>query len=409
MMSPQKQLPQKQLPQKQLEDIKRGVVDLVDEKELLVKLKKEKNLRVKLGVDPTSSDIHLGHTVVLQKLRQFQDFGHKAVLIIGDYTALVGDPSGTQKTRPQLSPEAIEKNAKTYFEQVKKILDLKNLEIRYNGEWFKKMSFVDIIRLASRMTVARMLERDDFSKRFKGGIPICIHEFIYPLMQGYDSLMVQADVELGGTDQIFNLLVGRQLQKEEGQEPQIVITTPLLEGTDGVNKMSKSLNNAIGIADSPTQIFGKIMSISDALMWKYAELLSRCSLEEISAQKEKTQSGKLNPKEVKIALAKELVERFHSKKEAQASHEEFDRIFHEKQNPSDMEEVKIDAKTSQVSIISLMVLSACVESNSEAKRLIEQGAVSIDGKKISDIKAPVLAKGSLVLRVGKRKFKKIIF
>lgn len=395
--------------QKQLEEIKRGAVDFVNEKELFAKLQKKKSLRVKLGVDPTSPDIHLGHTVVLQKLRQFQDLGHKAVLIIGDYTALVGDPSGTQKTRPQLSPEAIEKNSKTYFEQVKKILDFKNLEIRHNGEWFKKMSFVEIIRLASRMTVARMLERDDFSKRFKGGIPICIHEFIYPLMQGYDSLMVQADVELGGTDQIFNLLVGRQLQKEEGQEPQVVLTTPLLEGMDGINKMSKSLNNAIGVTDSPTEMFGKVMSISDALMWKYYELLSRCSTEEISALREKASLGKLNPKEAKAALAKELIERFHSKKEAQTACEEFDRIFHEKQNPSDLEEVKITPESSSMLVMRLMVLSKCVESNAQAKRLIEQGAVSIDGKKVSEIKAALPAKGSLILKVGKRKFKKIVF
>src|SRR3989338_7071366 len=317
--------------QKQLEEIKRGAVDFVNEKEFLEKLKKKKTLRVKLGVDPTSPDIHLGHTVVLQKLRQFQDLGHKAVLIIGDYTALVGDPSGTQKTRPQLSPEAIEKNSKTYFEQVKKILDFKSLEIRHNGEWFKKMSFVDIIRLASRMTVARMLERDDFSKRFKGGIPICIHEFIYPLMQGYDSLMVQSDVELGGTDQIFNLLVGRQLQKEEGGESQVVLTIPLLEGTDGIRKMSKSYDNYIGVTEAPSQIFGKVMSISDELMWKYYKILIHRSGEEISILKKKASLGEFNPKEAKVGLAKELIERFHSKKEAQAAQEEFDRIFHEKQ------------------------------------------------------------------------------
>src|SRR3989338_4981876 len=395
--------------QKQLEEIKRGAVDFVNEKEFLEKLKKKKTLRVKLGVDPTSPDIHLGHTVVLQKLRQFQDLGHKAVLIIGDYTALVGDPSGIQKTRPQLTSEAIEKNSKTYFEQVKKILDFKNLEIRHNGEWFKKMSFVDIIKLASRMTVARMLERDDFSKRFKGGIPICIHEFIYPLMQGYDSLMVQSDVELGGTDQIFNLLVGRQLQKEEGQQSQVVLTTPLLEGTDGVNKMSKSLNNAIGVTDIPTEMFGKVMSISDALMWKYYELLSHCSMDEILAQKEKAQSGKLNPKEAKVALAKELIERFHSKQEAQSAEEEFDRIFHEKQNPSKLEEVKLTSEASVMLVTQLMVLSNCVESHAQAKRLIEQGAVSVDGKKIGEIKATLPAKGSFILTVGKRKFKKIVF
>src|SRR3989338_5251728 len=395
--------------QQQLEAVKRGVIDFVDEKDLLAKLQKKKILRVKLGVDPTSPDIHLGHTVVLQKLRQFQDLGHKAILIIGDYTALVGDPSGIQKTRPQLTSEAIEKNSKTYFEQVKKILDFATLEIRHNGEWFKKMSFVDIIHLTSRMTVARMLERDDFSKRFKGGIPICIHEFIYPLMQGYDSLRVQADVELGGTDQIFNLLVGRQLQKEEGQEPQVVLTTPLLEGTDGVNKMSKSLNNAIGVTDTPTEMFGKLMSISDTLMWKYYELLSHRSGEEISILKKKASLGEFNPKEAKVGLAKELIERFHSKKEAQAAQEEFDRIFHEKQNPTELEEVKITPESSSMLVTQLMVLSKCAQSNAQAKRLIEQGAVSIDGKKISEMRAMVPTQGSIILKVGKRKFKKIIF
>src|SRR3989338_3694927 len=399
--------------QQQLEELKRGTIDFIDEKDFIKKveksLKTKKPLRVKLGVDPTAPDIHLGHTVALQKLRQFQDLGHHAVLIIGDYTALVGDPSGTQKTRPQLSQDLIKKNAQTYFDQVQKILDMKKTEVRYNGEWFSKMSFVEVIKLASRMTVARMLERDDFSKRFKGGTPICIHEFIYPLMQGYDSLMVQADVELGGTDQIFNLLVGRQLQKEEGGESQVVLTIPLLEGTDGIRKMSKSYDNYIGVTEAPSQIFGKVMSISDELMWKYYNLLSRCSLQEIEEKKEKANQGTLNPKFAKMELAYELVTRFYSKKEADKAHEEFNRIFQSKQNPSDIEEVALAVTDPKILVTQLMLLSHCAATSSEAKRLIQQGAVSIGNQKISYIKALVDTNGEVILKVGKRVFKKVIF
>jgi len=399
--------------QQQLEELKRGTIDFIDEKDFIKKveksLKTKKPLRVKLGVDPTAPDIHLGHTVALQKLRQFQDLGHHAVLIIGDYTALVGDPSGTQKTRPQLSQDLIKKNAQTYFDQVQKILDMKKTEVRYNGEWFSKMSFVEVIKLASRMTVARMLERDDFSKRFKGGTPICIHEFIYPLMQGYDSLMVQADVELGGTDQIFNLLVGRRLQKEEGGESQVVLTIPLLEGTDGIRKMSKSYDNYIGVTEAPSQIFGKVMSISDELMWKYYNLLSRCSLQEIEEKKEKANQGTLNPKFAKMELAYELVTRFYSKKEADKAQEEFNRIFQSKQNPSDIEEVALAVTDPKILVTQLMLLSHCAATSSEAKRLIQQGAVSIGNQKISDIKALVDTNGEVILKVGKRVFKKVIF
>ena len=399
--------------QQQLEELKRGTIDFIDEKDFIKKveksLKTKKPLRVKLGVDPTAPDIHLGHTVALQKLRQFQDLGHHAVLIIGDYTALVGDPSGTQKTRPQLSQDLIKKNAQTYFDQVQKILDMKKTEVRYNGEWFSKMSFVEVIKLASRMTVARMLERDDFSKRFKGGTPICIHEFIYPLMQGYDSLMVQADVELGGTDQIFNLLVGRQLQKEEGGESQVVLTIPLLEGTDGIRKMSKSYDNYIGVTEAPSQIFGKVMSISDELMWKYYNLLSRCSLQEIEEKKEKANQGTLNPKFAKMELAYELVTRFYPKIEADKAQEEFNRIFQSKQNPSDIEEVALAVTDPKILVTQLMLLSHCAATSSEAKRLIQQGAVSIGNQKISDIKALVDTNGEVILKVGKRVFKKVIF
>lgn len=394
---------------KQLESLSRGVIDFITPDELSKKIQSKKQLRVKLGVDPTSPDIHLGHTVVLQKLRQFQDLGHKAVLIIGDYTALVGDPSGTLKTRPQLSEKEIKANVKTYVTQIQKVLSPERLELRYNGEWFKKMPFIDVIRLASRMTVARMLERDDFSKRFKGGSPICIHEFIYPLMQGYDSLMIKADVELGGTDQLFNLGVGRQLQKEAGEEPQVILTTPLLEGTDGIQKMSKSLNNYIGITESPDQIFGKAMSISDELMWKYYELLSLLSLEEIEEKRKKAESGALNPKDAKMELAHEFVARFYSKKEADRAAEGFERVFHERLNPTQMEEVVVKGEGAKILLSKLILFAQCATSHAEAKRLIQQGGVTWDGEKMTDEKAEVETKGEGVLKVGKRKFRKIVF
>lgn len=399
--------------QKQIEIFQRGTVDFVAPGELSQKIERalsqKRGLRVKLGIDPTSSDIHLGHTVVLQKLRQFQDFGHQAVLIVGDYTALVGDPSGTQKTRPQLTEKEIKTNVKTYVTQVQKILRPQRLELRYNSEWFKKMPFMDVIKLASRMTVARMLERDDFSKRFKGGSPICIHEFIYPLMQGYDSVRVEADVELGGTDQLFNLLVGRQLQKEEGKEPQVILTTPLLEGTDGVNKMSKSLNNAIGITEPPDQIFGKVMSLSDELMWKYYELLSSLSMEEIEKKRKGAESEALNPKDVKVELAHELVARFYSKKEADRAREGFERVFHERLNPKEMEEVVVKRETEKILLSKLILMTHCATSHAEAKRLVQQGGVVWNEKKITDEKAEVDAKGEGVLKVGKRRFKKVVF
>lgn len=399
--------------EQQLKEASRGTVDFINAEEFLKKvehsLKTKKPLRIKLGADPTTPDLHLGHTVVLQKLRQFQDLGHKVIFIIGDYTALIGDPSGVQKTRPQLSSTEIKKNAKTYFDQIRKILDIKKLEIHYNGEWFSKMSFADVIQLTSKMTVARMLERDDFSKRYKSGNPICLHEFIYPLMQGYDSLKVKADVEIGATDQIFNLLVGRMLQKEEGQEQQVILTLPLLIGTDGVKKMSKSYGNGIGISDPPSEMFGKIMSISDELMWHYYELLSRLSLEEINAKKQSAQEGKLNPKDAKVELAKELVSRFHSDKEAQKVSQEFNRVFHSKEIPSDIEEVKLKFSEREISLVHLLVISKCVDSNSKAKRMIEQGAVTVDGNKISDILVKFPTNGKILLKVGKRIFKRIVF
>lgn len=394
---------------KQLESLSRGAIDFISPDELSKKIQSKKELRVKLGVDPTSPDIHLGHTVVLQKLRQFQDLGHKAVLIIGDYTALVGDPSGTLKTRPQLSEKEIKANVKTYVTQIQKVLSPQRLELRYNGEWFKKMPFIDVIKLASRMTVARMLERDDFSKRFKGGSPICIHEFIYPLMQGYDSLMIKADVELGGTDQLFNLGVGRQLQKEAGEEPQVILTTPLLEGTDGIQKMSKTLNNYIGITEPPDQIFGKAMSISDGLMWKYYELLSSLSMEEIEEKRKKAASGALNPKDAKMELAHEFVARFYSKKEADRAREGFERVFHERLNPKEMEEVVVKTEGAKILLSKLILFARCATSHAEAKRLIQQGGVTWEEQRITDEKAEVEAAGEKILKVGKRRFKKVVF
>lgn len=395
----------------QLESIQRGVVDCISSQELESKLKTavegKKPLRVKLGVDPSTADIHLGHTVVLQKLRQFQDLGHQAVLIIGDYTAMVGDPSGRDVTRPQLTFKQVREHAKTYVSQVGKLLDLPKTEIRYNSEWFQPLTFLEVIQLASKMTVARMLERDDFSKRYREGNSIAIHEFIYPLMQGYDSVQVKADIELGGTDQLFNLLVGRQLQKEEGHVPQAIITVPLLVGTDGAHKMSKSLNNAIGISDSPQDMYGKVMSISDALMWHYYELLSACSLAEIQSFKDKIQKDQLNPKLVKELLGMELVSRFHSKQEATAAQLQFQKIFHNKEVPEDMEEVKISISEEIGTLPSILLKANLVSSSAEAKRLIRQGGVSVNQKKITDITYALSKKGEYVLKVGKRKFMKV--
>ena len=313
--------------EEQLKLIKRGSVDLVGEDELVEKLKENRPLRIKAGFDPTAPDLHLGHTVVMQKLRQFQDLGHKVIFLMGDYTAMIGDPSGRDETRPTLSEDLIKKNAETYVSQASKVLDIEEAEVRFNSEWLGTMSGPDFLRLASKYTIARMIERDDFKKRYTEGHPIRIHEFIYPLLQGQDSVALEADVELGGTDQIFNLLVGRELQKEDGQKPQVVLTMPLLVGIDGVQKMSKSYGNYIGITDSPREIFGKVMSISDELMWNYYELLSDLSLDEIEEMKEELVIGKLHPKIVKENLAMELVARFHSEDDAKNARDEFENIF----------------------------------------------------------------------------------
>ncbi len=392
---------------KQLEQIKRGSVDLISEEDLLKKLKEGRPLRIKAGFDPTRADLHLGHTVVMQKMRQFQDLGHTVIFLIGDYTAQIGDPSGRDETRPTMLDDEIEKNAKTYVEQASKILDMSKTEIRYNSEWLGQMTGVDFLTLSSKYSVARMLERDDFKKRYKEGHSIRIHEFIYPLLQGQDSVALEADVELGGTDQIFNLLVGRDLQKERGQEAQVVLTMPLLVGTDGIQKMSKTYDNYIGITDAPGDIFGKMMSISDDLMWDYYQLLSSKSLDDIAKMKKDVEVTRIHPKDAKVALAKEIVARFHSKKDADSAAAEFDAVFAQKGKPTDIPESVLKAGD-EFSIIDLMVSEKMAASKSEARRLIQQGGVSLNDKKVSDINDKIRNCGEYLLKVGKRKFRKII-
>lgn len=395
----------------QLKVIKRGVTEIVSENELIKKLEtsKENNkpLRVKLGLDPTAADIHIGNAVPIHKLRTFQDLGHTAVLIIGDYTAIVGDPSGVNKTRPQLSHDDVMKNARTYLDQVGKILDLNNAEIVYNGKWFKEMSFTNVISLLSKMTVARMMERDDFSKRHNSGTPISLHEFMYPLMQGYDSLVVKSDIELGGTDQLFSLLVGRDIQKDIGLTPQVAITTPLLEGLDGNKKMSKSLGNYIGITETPKEMFGKAMSIPDELMGKYFELATNVSINRI----EELLKGDVHPKKAKMELAKAIVTRYYDQKTAEEASIEFDQIFKEHKLPSEMPEIQIsknDLKDGKIWVVNLVRLSGFAQTNSDAKRLVLQGGVSIDGNKITDHALGIKPKTGMILQVGKRRFANIV-
>ncbi|HBI83212.1 tyrosine--tRNA ligase [Orrella sp. NBD-18] len=360
-------------------------------------------LRVKLGLDPTAPDIHLGHTVVLNKMRQLQDLGHTVIFLIGDFTSMIGDPSGRNTTRPPLTREQIEENAKTYYAQASMVLDPARTEIRYNSEWCDPLGARGMIQLASRYTVARMMERDDFTKRFKSGVPISVHEFLYPLMQGYDSVALKSDIELGGTDQKFNLLVGRELQKEYGQEPQCILTMPLLEGTDGVEKMSKSKNNYIGIGEAPDSMFGKLMSVSDTLMWRYYELLSFKSLEEIAALRAEVQAGR-NPRDAKVMLAQEIITRFHSRQAAEAALASFEARFRDGAIPDDMPEIKIQG--APIGILKLLREASLASSGAEAQRNIEQGGVRIDGNKIED-KALQLSAGTYVLQVGKRKFARV--
>ena len=386
--------------------IKRGAVDVLPEHELIERLKTGKPLRVKLGMDPTAPDLHLGHTVVINKLRQFQDLGHEVLFLIGDFTGRIGDPTGKDETRKPLTPEAVMENARTYQKQIHKILDPEKTQILFNSMWMKDKSAADLIALAATHTVARMLERDDFNKRFTTHQPIAIHEFLYPLLQGYDSVAMQADVELGGTDQKFNLLMGRELQKHFGQPPQIIITTPLLEGLDGVQKMSKSLGNYIGIDESPENIFGKLMSVSDDLMWRYLELLSFTSMVEIERWRKQVRAGK-NPRDIKVDFAKEVVTRFHSKDAAEHAYENFIKRFQRHEMPEDIQELVIKAENGVILVGNLLKQANLVASTSEALRMIQQGAVKIDGERLEDGQRKVAVGEEHVYQVGKRRFAKV--
>ena len=390
-----------------LETLKRGVEEIIPEKEFKTILESKKKLIIKAGFDPTSSDLHLGHTVLINKLKQFQDLGHKIIFLIGDFTGLIGDPSGVNETRPTVSKSELKKNAKSYSEQVFKILDPKKTKIEYNSSWFDKMKPSEIIELASAMTVARMLERDDFSKRFKGNRPISIHEFLYPLVQGYDSFALKADIELGGTDQKFNLLVGRDIQKLNNMKEQIVITMPILEGLDGIKKMSKSLNNYIGLKEKPETMFGKIMSISDELMWKYFDLLSFKSNKEINSYKASVKKG-ANPMEFKIILGEEIVERFHTKKAAEDAREEFKNRFRKKKAPSKIKKVKIKILSKEILLIDLLAepklkKDILCSSKSEARRMIKQSAVKVDNNKINNEQFLIKNGSKHTFQVGKHR------
>lgn len=388
--------------EKALREIARGAEEIIPLDELKKKLESGRQLTIKLGMDPTAPDIHLGHTVILNKLRTFQKLGHKIVLIIGDFTASIGDPSGKNSTRPELPREQIIENAKTYAEQAFKILDKDLTEIRYNSEWCEKLGAAGTIKLASKLTVARMLERDDFSKRFASQQPIAIHEFLYPLFQGYDSVAIKSDVELGGTDQKFNLLMGRELQKDAGMEPQCVLMMPLLVGLDGVVKMSKSKHNYIGVTEAPKEMFGKIMSISDDLMWSYYDLLSFKNVDEIKAVHDKCNSGEMNPRDAKIELGREIVARYHGEEAANAAVEGFKSQFAKGALPEDIPEVTVTSTT----IPNLLKDAGLCASTSDAMRMIKQSAVKCDGKVITDKSAPV-EKGSAIWQVGKRRFAKV--
>ncbi len=391
------------IPDSTISTLLQGVQQVFSEEELLERLQQQRPLRVKVGFDPTAPDLHLGHTVLMRKMRQFQDLGHQVIFLIGDFTGRIGDPSGRNSTRPILDAEELQANRETYLEQAFKVLDRDKTEIRSNAEWMDAMPLEELVRLASEMTVARMLERDDFSKRYADNQPIAVHEFLYPLIQGYDSVMLETDVELGGTDQTFNLLVGREMQKRRGQLPQIVMTLPLLEGTDGVRKMSKSYDNAIGIQESPQEMFGKVMSLSDELMWRYFELLSLRSPEEIAALRDQVAQGG-NPRDAKMALACELVGRFHSEEQANQAQEDFIARFQQHQLPEEMEEVELHY-SEDPPLPQVLQQSGLCASTSEARRMIEAGAVRVDEVKVGDIKAtlPLGEDMSKVLQVGRRR------
>ena len=389
-----------------LAEIKRGTDEILPEDELIEKLKSGKPLTVKAGFDPTAPDLHLGHTVLINKLRTFQQLGHNVVFLIGDFTGLIGDPTGKNVTRKPLSKDQVLENAKTYQEQVFKILDPEKTEIRFNSEWMDKLGADGMIKLAASQTVARMLERDDFKKRYTTGQPIAIHEFLYPLVQGWDSVALESDVELGGTDQRFNLLMGRELQKEQGQSQQAIVMVPLLEGLDGVQKMSKSLNNYIGITDTPNEMFGKVMSISDELMWRYYDLVSFLPLDDIAALKARVENGE-NPRDIKIMLAKEIIARFHDDAAAEGAHQDFIQRFQKNAIPDDMPELEIALSDEGIAIGNLLKEANLVGSTSDAMRMIKQGAVKINGDKVEDTRLVITEKGENVYQVGKRKLARI--
>lgn len=389
-----------------LEHLLRGTDEVLVKQELIKKLEEGRPLRIKAGFDPTAPDLHLGHTVLINKLKQFQDLGHEVLFLIGDFTGMIGDPTGKNVTRKPLTRDEVIDNARTYEEQIFKILDPTKTLVMFNSSWMNAMSSADLIQLAAKHTVARMLERDDFSKRFKGGQPIAIHEFLYPLIQGYDSVAMKADVELGGTDQKFNLLVGRQLQEAFGQKPQVVMTMPILEGLDGVQKMSKSLNNYVGIADSADDMFGKLMSISDELMWRYFELLSFRPMAEIGLWAQECKQG-ANPRNYKVKLAQEIIERFHDASAAVKALENFEARFQRGAMPDEMEELELKISGASYGIANLLKDAGLTESTSEANRMIKQGAVKIDGEKLSDQKLEISAGTQHVYQVGKRKFARV--
>ncbi len=389
-----------------LNQIRRGSDELLIEAELVKKLAQNRPLRVKAGFDPTAPDLHLGHTVLLNKMRQLQDLGHHALFLIGDFTGMIGDPTGKNATRPPLTREQVLANAESYKDQVFKVLDPDKTEVVFNSAWMDKFSAVDLIRLAATHTVAQMLERDDFSRRYKGNQPIAIHEFIYPLVQGYDSVALKADLELGGTDQKFNLLMGRELQKHYGQPAQCVLTMPLLEGLDGINKMSKSLGNYIGVTDTPTEMFGKIMSVSDDLMWRYYDLLSFRSLAQISNFKEEVAQGR-NPRDIKVMLAQEIVARFHTQQASEEALAEFEARFQKGVLPDDMPELSVQSSEGMIGIAHLLKQADLVASTSEAIRMVGQGGVKLDGEKVTDKALQIKAGAVVVAQVGKRKFGRV--
>jgi len=397
-------------PEEQLDLLRRGTVEIISEEDLLAKLRQDRPLRVKLGVDPSAPDIHLGIAIVLRKLRQFQDLGHQAILVVGDFTGMIGDPSEKKKTRPMLTREEIQRNIATYHDQYSQILDPQRTQVVSNSEWLGRMTFEDVIRLGAKTTVARVLERDDFANRLRAGIPVFMHELLYPLCQAMDSVQLQADVELGGTDQKFNNLMGRDLQREFGQEPQVVLLTPLLVGLDGVEKMSKSLGNAIGITDPPEEMYGKVMSLPDALIAHYFEFCTDVPMDEVKAIAAGLADGSVHPREAKAMLATAIVTLWHGKARASEARRAFERLFVEKDLPTEIPEAAVsrdELKQGRIRLVKLLVLTGLAESNSEAKRLISQGGVTVDGERVHQVDADVALKNGAVLRVGKRHFVRV--